>query len=380
MGFDRRLSIKERIVKRRKQRRKRVFIFLSFLAINIMAFAAIINALNHKDQEQVFSDKGSVQTSTQILNSIEYIPSAIPDSIGKVSSISIDAQSTYDSEAFLRLEEDVEENIEENIEKDIKEDIDKIIDEENFNYDELKDELNKYVSKYTGQYGIYFIDLENGYEFGIDETDEYTAASTVKVPLNYYLFKKIEAGEVDPEKTLAFTEDDFEGGTGILQTKKLTGKTFTIRYLLKLSITNSDNIATNILLRYFGKKNLKDYMRSLGGTVVENTKNVSCPKDMAIYLKNIYEFCNKNDELGAELKHNLTNTMYNDRLPRLLPKGVKVAHKVGDQIGAVHDVGIIYSDKPYVLTVMSKGVISDEEAHDVIAQISKKVFDFMNNR
>lgn len=376
MGFDRRLSIKERIVKRRKQRRKRVFIFLSLLAISIIAFAAIINALNHKDQEQAFSDKGSVQTSAQILNPIEYIPSAIPNSIGEVSSISIDAESTYESDAFLRLEEDIEENIE----NDIKEDIEKIIDEENFNYDELKDELKKYVSEYTGQYGIYFIDLENGYEFGIDETDEYTAASTVKVPLNYYLFKKIEAGEVDPEKTLDFTEEDFEGGTGILQTKKLTGKTFTIRYLLKISITNSDNIATNILLRYFGKKNLKDYMRSLGGTVVENTENVSCPKDMAIYLKNIYEFCNKNDELGAELKNNLCNTIYNDRLPRLLPKGVRVAHKVGDQIGAVHDVGIIYSDKPYVLAVMSKGVINDEEAHDVIAQISKKVFDYMNNR
>ncbi len=379
MGFDRRLSIKERIVKRRKQRRKRFFIILSFLVIGIMAYVAIINTLNHKDQEKAFSDKGSVQTSAQILNSIEYIPAAIPNSKGDVSSISIDAESTYESDAFLGLE-DIEENIEEDIENDIKEDIEKSIEEENINYDELKDELKKYVSQYTGQYGIYFIDLNNGYEFGINETDEYTAASTVKVPLNYYLFKKIEAGEIDPEKTLAFTEGDFEGGTGILQTKKLTGKTFTIRYLLKLSITNSDNIATNMLLRCFGKKNLKEYMRSLGGTVVEDDKNVSCPKDMAIYLKNIYEFCNKNDELGAELKYNLSNTIYNDRLPRLLPKEVKVAHKVGDQIGAVHDVGIIYSDKPYVLAVMSKVVISDEEAHNVIAQISKKVFDYINNR
>ena len=126
------------------------------------------------------------------------------------------------------------------------------MDEENLNYKELKDELENYIGKFTGQYGIYFIDLATGYEFGIDESDEYVAASTVKVPLNYYVFKKIEAGEVNPEKTVAFTQDDFEGGAGILQTKKLTGKTFTIRYLLKISV-HSDNIATNMLLRYFGK-------------------------------------------------------------------------------------------------------------------------------
>jgi beta-lactamase class A len=135
-----------------------------------------------------------------------------------------------------------------------------------------------------------------------------------------------------------------------------------------------------MLLRYFGRKNLKNYMRTLGGTVVKDNKNVSCPKDMAIYLKNIYDFCNNNGELGEELKYNLCNTMFNDRLPKLLPKDVEVAHKVGDQIQAVHDVGIIYADKPYVLTIMSKGVVSDEEAHNVIAQISKKVYDYVKDR
>ncbi|NLL04884.1 MAG: serine hydrolase [Clostridiaceae bacterium] len=380
MKFDRELSIKERIAKRRKLKRRRFFIVLSFLAICIMAYVAIINSLNHEDQKQVFSDNGSVQTGTPVVNSIEFDPTAIPDSLGKVSSISFGVESTYENEAFFMMEEDTEENIENDIENDIEEIIEKSVDEENLNYKELKDELENYIGKFTGQYGIYFIDLATGYEFGIDESDEYVAASTVKVPLNYYVFKKIEAGEVNPEKTVAFTQDDFEGGAGILQTKKLTGKTFTIRYLLKISITHSDNIATNMLLRYFGKKDLKDYMRTLGGIVVDDNKNVSCPKDMAMYLKNIYEFCNDNDELGAELKYNLTNTIYNDRLPRLLPKEVKVAHKVGDQIGAVHDVGIIYADNPYVLAVMSKGVISDEEAHNVIAQISKKVFDYVNNR
>lgn len=368
MEFDRRLSIKERIIKRRRQKRRRRLIRISFLVASIAVFAAFINSPIHKDLKKVFSYKDSVQSNTQVEDIIEYIPPDIPDSAGQVSSIYLDDVSVDDIDDVSEIDDYVEE------------DIDNLIEKDNLNYDILKNELEEYISKYTGQYGIYFVDLVSGYEFGINDTDEYTAASTIKVPLNYYVFKKIEEGEVDAEDTIAYTEDDFEGGTGILQSKKLTGKSFTIRYLLKVSIIYSDNIATNMLLRHFGRKDFKDYLRWLGGTVVDDNKNVSCPKDMAIYLKKIYEFCNENEELGSELKYNLCNTVHNDRLPRLLPKGVKVAHKIGDQIQAVHDVGIIYADNPYILVVMSKGVISDEEARSVIAQVSKKVYDYMKDK
>jgi beta-lactamase class A len=82
-----------------------------------------------------------------------------------------------------------------------------------------------------------------------------------------------------------------------------------------------------MLMRYLGKVNLKNFMRQLGGTVVDNSKNTSCPKDMALYMKNIYDFGNNNGELGNQLIYYLEHTIYNDRLPLLLPKDVKVAQK-----------------------------------------------------
>jgi len=368
MGFDRRLSIKERIKKRRRQRRIRLFVTVSLLVIGIVAIAAFVDSHYHKELMNLFYNKSLANSVTENEDTVEYYPSVIPDSMGLVSSISYEGEPIED-DAYVEDTEDF-----------IEEDIDDFVDEEYRNYDDLKSELEAYVSRFTGQYGIYFVDLVSGYEFGINDTDEYTAASTVKVPLNYYVYKKIESGEVDAQDTIEYIEDDFEGGTGILQTKKLEGKSFTIKYLLKLSIVYSDNIATNMLLRHFGRKNLKNFMRTLGGTVVDDNKNVSCPKDMAIYLKEVYRFCNENKELGKEFKSNLCNTVYNDRLPKLLPKNVKVAHKIGDQIQAVHDVGIIYADNPYILAVMSKGVISDEESRNVIAQVSKKVYDFMKRK
>jgi beta-lactamase class A len=117
----------------------------------------------------------------------------------------------------------------------------------------------------------------------------------------------------------------------------------------------------------------------LGGTIVVD-RNISCPKDMALYMKRVYEFSKSNKVLGGQLINYLENTVFNDRIPKLLPKSVKVAHKIGnywdEEWGmAFHDVGIIYTKKPYILAVMSRNV-NDSEAFNVIAAISKKVYDF----
>jgi beta-lactamase class A len=240
--------------------------------------------------------------------------------------------------------------------------------------DALKQGLEGYIKQFKGQYGIYYIDLERGCEFGINDSDAYIAASTVKIPINLYLYKKIEAGEVDPELEMTYTESDYEGGTGSIQYKEV-GSSFTIKELSRLSIEVSDNIATNMLLRLLGRKNLKDYMRELGGCVVDDSENISCPRDMALYMRKVYEFYRSNPVLGGELMGYLQNTVFNDRIPKLLPEGLKIAHKIGNQVDALHDVGIVFTDKPYILAVMSQNV-DESEGYDVIARISKMVYDF----
>ena len=40
-----------------------------------------------------------------------------------------------------------------------------------------------------------------------------------------------------------------------------------------------------------------------------------------------------------------------------------------------HDVGIVFSDRPYIISIMSKN-IDVSEVYKVIANISKKVYDF----
>jgi len=243
------------------------------------------------------------------------------------------------------------------------------------NYDRLETEIENYIKDYKGRYGVYYYDINTGDEFGIDDEYEYVAASTIKIPLNLYLYEGIKSGSINPDSKMTYIKEDYEEGTGKLQFEEF-GSQYSVRNLSKLSITISDNVATNMLIRLVGMYNLKDYMRQLGGRFVDYEQNISSPKDMGLYMAQVYEFYRNNEEIGKELMDDLLNTQFNDRLPALLPKTVKVAHKIGTQTNVINDVGIVFTENPYIVSIMSKD-IDEKEAPGVLANISKLIYDFV---
>lgn len=243
---------------------------------------------------------------------------------------------------------------------------------------ELFDDLDNYLDRLNGFYGVYFYDIEKKEGMGINESIEFVAASTIKVPLNLLVNKMIQHDLIEYEEMLEYREYDYEEGTGeIFKTSKF-GDEFSIGELCRLSITKSDNVATNMLLRKIGKNSLKDFMYDLGGTVVVYGKNVSSPRDMAVYLANVYDFYESGSVNSEEMLDNMCNTLYNERIPKLLPDDIKIAHKIGNQHMSYHDVGIIFAKRVYILSVMSKNA-SKYEAFDAIAAISKMVYDYVEN-
>ncbi|MCX7708941.1 MAG: class A beta-lactamase-related serine hydrolase [Clostridia bacterium] len=336
MKFDSSLPIKERIQKRRRQKRRRqlaVMLSLFLVCTFIYVYAA-------KSSE-------SIEAMTEDFRSIKFQPSEenVPGNAVKIMDISPEgliADSSEKAESSNKIAS-------------------------------LKSDLNKYISGFKGIYGIYYLNLTNGDEFGINESQEYIAASTVKVPMNLYLYAKIHEGSVKRDGVLTYMKEDYEEGTGELRYAEF-GKQYPIYELSRLSIVKSDNVATNMLFRFLGKSKVKDFMVRSGGMVVKKDENLSCPRDMALYMKLVYDFYKKDPVLGKELMGSLEKTEFNERLPALLPKNLRIAHKTGNQVGAIHDVGIVFADTPYILSVMSRDV-NEEEAFQVVANISKKVYD-----
>jgi len=46
----------------------------------------------------------------------------------------------------------------------------------------------------------------------------------------------------------------------------------------------------------------------------------------------------------------------------------------------VHDVGIVYAEKPYIVVVMTKNVKNEQSANKAIANISKIIHDYVEGK
>ncbi len=150
------------------------------------------------------------------------------------------------------------------------------------NVEPLLNDLRNFVFTFSGQYGISFFDLTSGATFGINDIDYYQAASTIKIPLSLLIYDQVAQGLVNLNKRMTYLEEDHEGGTGYIINHGKVGDEFTLRTLINYAIIYSDNIATNMLLREFGRDELRVFMKEIGGEIVDDYENVSCPRDMSI--------------------------------------------------------------------------------------------------
>lgn len=242
--------------------------------------------------------------------------------------------------------------------------------------EDLVQELNEYLETKKGTYGIYVYELDSGNSFGINEEIVFPAASTVKVPLLMAVYKDIENGTISKEEEIVYTSADYEEGTGSIQYTKV-GEKWTVQELAKRMMKQSDNIAKNMFLRVLGFKNVQNYITGLGVKNVDmSMNNTTTPKDAGMLLTLVYKNKVVDEELSDEMINLMVETDFERRLPRYL-EGVRVPHKIGTWAGAISDTGIVFLDgRPYTISVYSKGIQNVEDAENVIATISKKVYDY----
>ncbi|BAD39965.1 serine hydrolase [Symbiobacterium thermophilum] len=243
----------------------------------------------------------------------------------------------------------------------------------------LEEALHAYVSALSGTYGVAVVDLSTGATVSVGGDQVFVAASTFKVPLAMYVFSLVERGEADLAEPLYYAPEDWEGGSGILH-GSIAGDCYTVAELVHLSLTVSDNIATNMLLRRFGEQNVFAYMRELGGTVtnLSTGRRATTPRDMALYMEVAYRRAAGDDGgLYRTLLGLLTQTAFSDRIAAGAPSGVSVAHKIGTLPAMVHDVGIVFlQDRPFAIALFSSGV-NESVAAASLADITRLVSGFL---
>ncbi|MCJ7829546.1 class A beta-lactamase-related serine hydrolase [Patescibacteria group bacterium] len=223
-----------------------------------------------------------------------------------------------------------------------------------------------------GEYGLYVYRFADQNEYGLHQNESFPSASLMKLPVMICFYQEVEKGNLDPETKYVLKENDKVLGAGILQ-GKASGSTYTYKQLVEFMGQYSDNTAFKVIRRVLGDDKIQEKIDELGMTKTSLKEFETTPQDIGLFFQELYQGKMINDEHRDEMLGFLTKTAFEDWLPKGLPGNIKVAHKIGKDLGTFSDGGIIFADKPYVIVVMSKNA-RELEANEVLPKISGLVW------
>ena len=211
----------------------------------------------------------------------------------------------------------------------------------------------------------------------------FPAASIIKLPIAAVAFKAIKEKRISADQRIVISDADITGGSGKLKTLE-TPITLTFQELIGTMISRSDNTATNKLINLLGYQYINKSFRELGlkRTVLRRkmmdfsgrrhgVENYTTASDICYLFEKIYAD-QLIDKASSELLMDfLKDQKVRDRIPKLLPKSVVVAHKTGLERGVVHDAGIIFSPKGNrLICVLTKKAKNTKNAKRFIARVA----------
>jgi len=236
--------------------------------------------------------------------------------------------------------------------------------------------LERTVSGVPGTIGVAVTDLITGRTAGLNPTTEFYAASTIKVPIAMAVLWLVDHGRLTLDETIAYQPEDFQAGTGILQTTIRPGDRISVRRLLELMITVSDNIARNMLERYIGSGTIRQYMLGLG--VAPAYDPLETPVTPSGMNQVLIALDSGRSGLSPESTRMLIRWMeeavFRQRIPRYLPENVVAATKIGSRDDEFHDIGLVYAPaRSFAISVFTKG-LPEAQAEELIGRIAEAVY------
>ena len=240
---------------------------------------------------------------------------------------------------------------------------------------EYRDLLTDHIESNKQSAGFYAIDLTAQMSFGYNAAEDFFSASTVKAGYALYCFGEIAKGNASFDDRITYRASHYIGGSGSTQ-HSVYGTIFTAKVLLYRMLYDSDNIAFYMLIDMFGLDGYNKMMTDLGCTnelTLHNRWGHLTAHELGLIWQEIYYFKDTCEE-GEILWSYLTGNLFND-IKDTLPKYSEIAHKSGWNDDACHDSGVIVSENPYIIVVMSQ----NNSTHSYISKIIRYIDDIMTD-
>lgn len=226
--------------------------------------------------------------------------------------------------------------------------------------------LSSFLDKHQldpDQLGLVYMDQTTGETFSHNEDGAFIAASTIKVPMAMYTLDQVHRGLINLDMELGYKESlDYERGSGLLQFTIEDGDRISLETCIELAIRNSDNIATNMIFRYWRERpesqSLTLRMNQAYGLAYDGNASMTAGS-MAKVLKQLFDNQNQNPHYDLLITH-MKNTTFDSYVTRDIPNGL-YAHKFGLYGGSSNDIGIVYGERPFIFSVYTKNLNDPSE-------------------
>ena len=267
---------------------------------------------------------------------------------------------------------------------------------------ELQKQIEQAASAAKGRVGVAATILETGESISLLPGERFPMQSVYKLPIGMVALREVDAGKLKLDQKIRVEKSDFvrQGMHSPLRDKNPNGAEASVEELLRLSVSESDGTASDVLFRLAGgAEAIGKFLNEIGVSEVivadpEKTigrdwktqySNWASPNGAISLLRALHERRGLSESSQALMLKLLTEaTTGPRRLKGLLPKGTNVAHKTGTSgtrngiTAATNDIGIISlpNGKHLAIAVFVSDAAADGTTRErVIAEIAKAVWD-----
>ncbi len=238
---------------------------------------------------------------------------------------------------------------------------------------------------------LYFRDLQAARWVGIAQDDTFYPASLLKVPTMIAYLKQVETNPSILNQNITYDAKVLPADPFGLSSTLISSRPYSVQELISRMIIDSDNGATFTLLDKINPEFLRQVYIALGiqdpGDDSANYK-ISA-RTYGLFFRVLYNATYLSPLHSEQALTLLSQTTYTGGLVAGMPKGTVVAHKYGEHVFSqngsptgleLSDCGIVYYPAhPYLLCVMTSAQ-EESYANNVIAKISKTVYDAVAER
>ena len=232
----------------------------------------------------------------------------------------------------------------------------------------LASRLDQALAGVNGHIGAAVQDIGSGRGAVLNGDMELQSASLYKLPVLYTVF---DLG-LNMSEELTITDEALSYDSGTMELGP--GETLSVAEAVERMVTLSDNTSAILLGSRVGAGNINANINSLGMQTTHYSldRMTSSALDMLHFLELVARGKAVSPTASADMLHLMLRQRVNDRLPRLLPDNVQVAHKTGNLPGVVNDVGVMYgANSTVAVAVMVSDTTDETAAGNAIAQIGQ---------